>query len=468
MRSRWVGLACVGLAVVLSVAATSSAAAAAGRPHTHTHPLIATHPLSGAHPAATRPLLGGHAPVITPTISFNWSGYDDSTDGPFTSVTATWTQPSVRFAGTASFTDAAFWVGLDGDNSDTVEQIGTEGYSEGAVGYDAWYEMYPAAPVTIDMAIHPGDVLTGTVAWSSPASFTLTLVNHTTGRSFSAVRAMSTPPVLASAEVIAEAPSTSSDVVPLADFGAVRFTDCALDGQPLSSFDLNRIDMASDYYSDSAVALAARTLALGADGASFAVTTDVTPPTTTVSGAGRSWRDQPVTLRFHATDPSGGQGLDYTEYSLDGGTTWTRGVAVTIPAPADHSGDGAHKVLYRSADKAGNVEKSRSVTVGVDTRAPTPVADWKAVARRGGTAVLRYRIADPRPGSPTATVTIRVRDTRGQLVRKVVLAGRHVNRTLAWRFVSTMPSGTYLFAVSATDAAGNPQTAVATSTLVVR
>ena len=62
--------------------------------------------------------------------------------------------------------------GLDGDGSDTVEQIGTEGYSEGAVGYDAWYELYPAAPVTLGMTIRPGDLLTATVTESGGATFT--------------------------------------------------------------------------------------------------------------------------------------------------------------------------------------------------------------------------------------------------------------------------------------------------------
>ena len=88
--------------------------------------------------------------------------------------------------------------------SNTVEQIGTEGYSEGAVGYDAWYEMYPDYPVTIGMSIHPGDVLTGTVTWSKPAYFTLSLVDHTTSSTFTTTLFMSVPPALASGEVIAE------------------------------------------------------------------------------------------------------------------------------------------------------------------------------------------------------------------------------------------------------------------------
>ena len=60
--------------------------------------------------------------------SLNWAGYS-ATGSSFTSVTATWTQPAVK-ARTAE-TYAAFWVGLDGDGSDTVEQIGTMGYTFG-------------------------------------------------------------------------------------------------------------------------------------------------------------------------------------------------------------------------------------------------------------------------------------------------------------------------------------------------
>ena len=78
--------------------------------------------------------------------SLNWAGYS-ATGSSFTSVTATWTQPAVK-ARTAE-TYAAFWVGLDGDGSDTVEQIGTMGYTFGGRSYYvAWYEMYPAAMQT--------------------------------------------------------------------------------------------------------------------------------------------------------------------------------------------------------------------------------------------------------------------------------------------------------------------------------
>ena len=67
------------------------------------------------------------------------------------------------------------------------------------------------------------------------------------------------------------------------------------------------------------------------------------------------WHNKPVTLSFTAGDNPGGSGVDYTEFKLDA-SDWTKGASVTVPAPANHSGDGVHTVAYRSADKADNVE----------------------------------------------------------------------------------------------------------------
>lgn len=451
MGRSWALLACSTLAI-LALTALPSAAWGATRPATHTHPLIGLH---------TRPAVGARASMGTTTTSSNWSGYDDSTDGPFTSVTATWVQPAIRNAG-ATFTDAAFWVGLDGDNSDTVEQIGTEGYSEGVVGYDAWYEMYPAAPVPLDMTINPGDLITASVS-ESGAVFTLSLVDHTTAVSYQTMQTMDVPPLLASAEVIAEAPSGSDGTVPLANFGTMTFTDCAFNGEPISAFDWNQIDMTSP---DSGT-LIDQALPLSSDGTSFSVTTDVTAPHTVVLGADSRWHDRPVTLHFLATDNPGGSGVAYTEYSLNDGVTWVKTDSVTIPAPADHSNDGVHKVVYRSVDNTGNVEARRICVVRIDTTPPKPIASWPASVKRGERAVLRYLVSDPPPGGLDAAVTIRIVNSHDRLAKKVVLFVA-VNHIQDFVFRCTLPKGHYRFAVSAIDAAGNRSATVAVNTLVVR
>lgn len=51
---------------------------------------------------------------------------------------------------------SAFWVGLDGYSSKTVEQIGTEADCKGATpSYYAWYEFYPKFPVINVLPIKP-------------------------------------------------------------------------------------------------------------------------------------------------------------------------------------------------------------------------------------------------------------------------------------------------------------------------
>ena len=493
-----IGLAALPVALVAAFAPAAGAAASRGAASTAgaaavtrvVLPRIVVPPLG-----QTRPLLGQPGSLLgSRTETNNWSGYDVVTGGPFTSVTATWKQPRVR-PSSADFTDAVFWVGLDGDTSDpdsdpaqTVEQIGTEGFSlMGHVYYDAWYEMYPDAPHFLNtpsdkqnyLPIHAGDWVTATVTWvpatdatdTSPATlegFTLTLVDHTTSKSVTKTidtPKTGVPPARSSVEVVAEAPSLADGtILPIADFGLLSFRYCAFDGQSIDAFDWSRINMVSLDTRATEVA----TSALSPEGNAFSVSTDVKRPVTTVSGAGAAWHSKPVTLRFTARDNSGGTGVAFTQYSLDGGSTWTKGRSVTLPAPRDHSADGVVRVWYRSVDKAGNVERRRACTVHIDTRRPTPVAKWLARALRGHQVAVRFFISDPRPGSPTATVTLRFRNSRGVLVKKIVLSGCRVDTTLACRFVCRFATGAYRVVVSATDSAGNIQTAAAISDLLVR
>jgi 5-hydroxyisourate hydrolase-like protein (transthyretin family) len=192
---------------------------------------------------------------------------------------------------------------------------------------------------------------------------------------------------------------------------------------------------------------------------------DTTPPTTTSSGAANGkWYRAAVTVSFTAADDAGGSGVDYTQYKLDA-ADWATGTSVDV------STQGPHTLLYRSVDKAGNAEAQKSLPFGVDSRKPTTRAPYAATAYRGRTATLRYRIVDPQPGSPTATVTIKVRNRAGNLVRTLGPAVRAVNSLLPWRFTvpRTWRTGTYRFYVYAKDKAGNTQTLpVGSNKLVVK
>jgi hypothetical protein len=197
---------------------------------------------------------------------------------------------------------------------------------------------------------------------------------------------------------------------------------------------------------------------------------DTTKPITT-DNAPAIWVNHAVTVTLTPGD-AGGSGIAYTEYSLDMGATWTKGTSVTHPPPTGHYPDGVVTVRYRSADKAGNVEATKTCTIKVDRRKPTTKAPYAATARRGHTAYLKFKVTDPRPGSPTATVTIKVRNPAGTVVKTLTLASaKPVNTLLTTRFTlpRTWRTGTYKFYVYATDQAGNKQTLpVGSNKLIVR
>jgi hypothetical protein len=203
---------------------------------------------------------------------------------------------------------------------------------------------------------------------------------------------------------------------------------------------------------------------------------DTTAPTT-ADNAGVGWHHKARTVTLTAADPkpkanvkagiaAGSAGIAYTEYSSDGGATWVQGGSFAVPAPADHSGDGARQILVRAADAAGNVAPAHLVTVRIDTRKPQPRAAWAASVARGHRASLRFYVSDPRPGSPSATAIVKVRTLAGRSVKTLVVRGP-VGKSLSTRFVCWLAKGRYRFTVYATDAAGNTQVAPASNRLRV-
>jgi hypothetical protein len=212
------------------------------------------------------------------TTSENWAGYASAGDpGTFTSVSASWTEPAVTCTATATF--SSFWVGLDGDGTNTVEQTGTEAdCNGGAATYQGWFEMFPAAPVFYDNPVQPGDAMSASVVANGGGQFTLTLTDSTQGWNQTTNQTSATAQ-LGSAEVITEAPSNGATVLPLSNFGNVSFTNATVDNTAIGNENPSALTMvsASDVTEATPSALNG--------GNAFTVTWDSSGTTTTAASA---------------------------------------------------------------------------------------------------------------------------------------------------------------------------------------
>lgn len=216
---------------------------------------------------AGRPALWRHGPIKInhqrddgQYDSTNWSGYAVTStsggslpNGSVTDVKGSWVVPvatcSTSMADTNGY--AAFWVGIDGWSSKTVEQIGTDSDCVSESGqkstptYYAWFEFYPKASYYIECSslvngrtvvqpcpVTPGDVITAEVSaaastgTSTPTpKFTVTISDKgETPWTFSTTSSVPNAQQ-SSAEWIAEAPccEKGGSVYPLADFTMISF-----------------------------------------------------------------------------------------------------------------------------------------------------------------------------------------------------------------------------------------------------
>ena len=134
-------------------------------------------------------------------------------------------------------------MGLDGYSSDSVEQTGTDSDCDGTTpDYYGWYEMYPADPVYFSNTVKPGDSLSASVTFSGTETYTLVLKDSTEGWTQTITKNQSGLD-RSSAEVITEAPSSETGVLPLADFGTVNYTAATANGASLASLDPTEIIM---------------------------------------------------------------------------------------------------------------------------------------------------------------------------------------------------------------------------------
>jgi Peptidase A4 family len=265
-------VACVpvlGLVVAVGPAAGASTAGA----HLAQHARAA----AAARAALTRLMVGqhgtdhrvpGHHPRLkglSQVQSGNWSGYAD-TGATFSTATGHWTEPSVSCGSQTSL--AAFWVGIDGYSSSSVEQDGTlaECY-QGSAYYYTWWEMYPSNAIqVVGSTLRPGDGVTASVVRSG-GSYTLKVTDSSrSGDSFSTTQSCSSC-ANSSAEWIAEAPSGSAGVEPLAHFSTWTESGATVNSGVISSFTDDEITMV-----DSAGRVKAQPGPLNSSGNGFSVT----------------------------------------------------------------------------------------------------------------------------------------------------------------------------------------------------
>lgn len=209
---------------------------------------------------------------LTDVQSTNWSGYADTGSG-FSQVSSSWTEPSASCSSNQTQL-AAFWVGIDGYSSSSVEQDGTiiECYHRRAYQY-TWWEMYPTNAIqVVGSSLAAGDHITASVMRNG-TSYTLSVTDSSNpADSFSTTQNCSNC-ADSSAEWIAEAPSGSSGVYPLANFGtwstsSASVTEGSTTGR-ISSFTDDQITMIT-----SSGATEATPSSLQNSGSAFSVTWD--------------------------------------------------------------------------------------------------------------------------------------------------------------------------------------------------
>lgn len=158
----------------------------------------------------------------------------------FTSVTGTFTIPiPARGQGGTTSTkySAGIWVGIAADkNQDIVLQAGvTAAITGSTTSFTAWYDWYPGSTTSFtatEFSAKAGDSVTITVSTTSPSEGTVVINNVTAGKKVTqAVKAPASvdPSQLTaqSAAWMVEGYQLAGELVPLARFGRIQFSNCA-------------------------------------------------------------------------------------------------------------------------------------------------------------------------------------------------------------------------------------------------
>jgi hypothetical protein len=188
------------------------------------------------------------------------------------------------------------------------------------------------------------------------------------------------------------------------------------------------------------------------------VTLDVTAPVVTaMDPKNGNWQKGPGVVNFSGTDV--GAGYAYTEWSTDGGTTWTKGEVAAV------GGDGEITVTYHGVDKVGIKSADQTIVVKVASTPPTVTAK-NASVKSGHKATFKFTVTAVTPMA--SRVIIQIRTKSGRTLSSHSYADVTANAQAMRSFMINLPKGKYNIRISAVDQAGNEQTRRGSATLTVK
>ena len=275
MKTKTKAILCISISLVFLFSAASSPAIGAspsgGLLNLQSMPMV---PVSGQSNSTA-------GPSYTKSESFNWAGYAVSGVGVIKEAQGSWVQTKATCNQTADGDQyTAFWVGIDGFASSTVEQTGT--LVECAKGsstphYIAWYEFYPAQAIIVipGFKVHVGDLFSATVLGSKNASsFTVILNDTTTGQTYTTNSPSGFSGERSSAECITEEPAGSSGFFLLAKYAKdpwgidnTKLIGCTANGKSFGSYGVNAYEITD--VNENNFKVMDQPTSLSADGTSF-------------------------------------------------------------------------------------------------------------------------------------------------------------------------------------------------------
>ena len=169
----------------------------------------------------------------------------------------------------------------------------------------------------------------------------------------------------------------------------------------------------------------------------------------TGDNAGAGWHAAPFTLTLDPVDAGSGMvgGQAKTEWSADGGATWTTGKTIDFGGWRRGGGSGTYPLLVHSTDALGNLETpARAVAVKIDTSRPTS-ADDAPIAAQAGPVTVHLTGRDTYSGVATIVYSL----DGGGWTSVAYPGGAGVPVVVAG-------AGTHTLRYYAVDGAGNSQT----------